>query len=117
MFATPDSDVPRFMRMLTFMEMDEIEGFERALKDPAGTPGYETNAAQRRLAEELTRFVHGEAGLEQARRATEGLKPGSATTLDAAALEALAGDVPSVTLAREEVVGMLVCDVMVCTHQ
>lgn len=82
------------------------------MADPAAS-GYVTNSAQRRLAEELTRFVHGEAGLQQALRATEGLKPGAATTLDAAALEALAGDVPSVTLPKAEVVGALVCDVMV----
>lgn len=141
MFATPDSDVPRFMRMLTFMPIDEIAAIEKARYTPSVAPptsarvaklttarlsaracpqamadqaqsGYVTNSAQRRLAEELTRFVHGEAGLEQAVRATEGLKPGAATTLDAAALEALAGDVPSVTLSRGEVVGALVCDVM-----
>lgn len=40
------------------------------MADPAAS-GYEPNAAQRRLAEEVTRFVHGEEGLEQARKATE----------------------------------------------
>lgn len=35
------------------------------------------NAAQRRLAEEVTRFVHGEEGLQQALKATEALAPGA----------------------------------------
>lgn len=30
MFATPDSDVPRFMRMLTFMPISEIKEIEKA---------------------------------------------------------------------------------------
>lgn len=34
-------------------------------------PGYLKNSAQRLLAEEVTRFVHGEEGLRQALRATE----------------------------------------------
>ena len=34
-------------------------------------PGYLPNTAQRRLAEEVTKFVHGEEGLKQALQATE----------------------------------------------
>lgn len=35
------------------------------------SPDYTPNTAQRRLAEEVTRFVHGEEGLRQALAATE----------------------------------------------
>lgn len=76
-------------------------------------PGYSPNDAQRRLAEEVTRFVHGEEGLQQAIRATEGLRPGSETELDVATLEALAADCPSASLPRGDVVGKPVADVMV----
>ena len=41
------------------------------------SPGYVANTAQRRLAEEVTRFVHGEEGLRQALKATEALAPGA----------------------------------------
>ena len=34
-------------------------------------PDYAPNSAQRRLAEEVTRFVHGEEGLRQALAATQ----------------------------------------------
>jgi|TARA_B100001142_G_scaffold328182_1_gene387654 tyrosyl-tRNA synthetase len=71
--------------------------------------------AQKRLAEEVTRFVHGEAGLSQALKATEGLKPGADTVLDADTLEALAGDIPSAELSLGEVVGRTVVDVMAAT--
>ena len=65
MLQSTDADVIRFMRMLTFMSMDEIEGYETAMKEE----GYKPNTAQQRLAEEVTRFVHGEEGLAQAQKA------------------------------------------------
>ena len=71
------------------------------------------NTAQRRLAEEVTRFVHGEEGLAQALKATAALAPGAATTLDADSLEAIAGDAPSAALPREQLVGAPLADVMV----
>ena len=51
----------------TFLGLDEIGAIESAL----GAPGYVPNTAQRRLAEEVTKFVHGEEGLRQALQATE----------------------------------------------
>jgi len=111
MLQSTDADVIRFMRMLTFMSIDEIEGFEHAMEEE----GYVPNTAQRRLAEEVTRFVHGEDGLAQALKATEGLKPGADTVLDAATLEALAGDIPTADMARDEVIGKSVVDVFAAT--
>ena len=45
----------------------EVDGIEAAMAGPAYVP----NSAQRRLAEEVTRFVHGEEGLRQALAATQ----------------------------------------------
>lgn len=75
-------------------------------------PDYVANTAQRRLAEEVTRFVHGEAGLQQALKATQALAPGADTALDADTLEAIAGDAPSAELARAEVVGSPLVDLV-----
>jgi hypothetical protein len=61
------------------------------------------NTAQRRLAEAVTEFVHGPEGLATALKATEALRPGAATELDAATLEAIAGDAPTCSLKREQV--------------
>lgn len=66
-FTTTDSDVIRFMKILTFLPLDEIKSFKKDMQ----TPEYVPNTAQRRLAEEVTRFVHGEEGLQQALRITE----------------------------------------------
>ena len=111
MLQSTDADVIRFMRMLTFMPIDEIAGYETAM----ASDGYVPNTAQKRLAEEVTRFVHGEEGLAQALKATEGLKPGAETVLDADTLEALAGDIPSAELSKDQIVGQTVVDVMAAT--
>lgn len=62
----PDADVCRFLRQLTFLPLAEISALEAAL----GAPDYVPNSAQRLLASEVTRFVHGGAGLEAALAAT-----------------------------------------------
>ncbi|GIL70938.1 hypothetical protein Vretimale_4040 [Volvox reticuliferus] len=95
--------------MLTFLPLEEIEALQAAMV----APGYVPNTAQRRLAEEVTRFVHGEEGLAQAIKATEALKPGAATQLDAATLETVAGDAPSATLPRASVEGITLADILV----
>ena len=45
----------------------------------------------------------------------QALRPGAATALDAATLEAIAGDVPSAALDRDQVVDQLLVQVMVAT--
>ena len=72
-------------------------------------------AAQRRLAEEVTRFVHGTAGLEQAQRATAGLAPGKVdgVALDIETLKSIADEIPLAEVPRSEVEGASLVDVMV----
>ncbi|KAL6962026.1 tyrosine--tRNA ligase [Sarracenia purpurea var. burkii] len=59
-FSVPDADVVRFLKTLTFLSMEEIGELERKMQRPAE---YVPNTAKQRLAEEVTRFVHGEEGL------------------------------------------------------
>jgi tyrosyl-tRNA synthetase len=108
MVQSTDADVIRFMKMLTFVDIVEIDAMEKSMSEE----GYRPNTVQRRLAEEVTRFVHGEEGLLKALKATEGLKPGSDTVLDAETLDMLADVVPLSKLTRDEVVGKPVADVM-----
>ncbi|KAG2485358.1 hypothetical protein HYH03_015851 [Edaphochlamys debaryana] len=108
LFQVTDADVIKLLKMLTFLPLSEVDALQAAM----GQPGYVPNTAQRRLAEEVTRFVHGEEGLAQAIKATEALKPGAATQLDAATLETVAGDAPSAALPRAAVEGALLADVM-----
>jgi len=105
----PDADIIVLMRLLTFMDMEEIRTYERAMQGAT----YEPNSAQKRLAVEVTRLVHGEEGVATALRATEGLAPGSATELDATMLEALTQDIPTCSLPYSQVIGAGVLDLFV----
>lgn len=107
LLKTTDADLPRFLRMLTFLPLPEVEALVASMTHPEYVP----NSVQRRLAEEVTRFVHGEDGLAQALKATAALAPGASTQLDAATLEA--ADAPSASLLREDVVGRQLAEVMV----
>jgi len=105
----PDSDVIKMMRMLTFMEMDEIESYEKQM----GRADYLPNTAQKRLAEEVTRIVHGEEGVATALKVTEGAAPGTSALLSANIFREIAGDMPSIVLPFDEVVGHKYVDVLV----
>jgi tyrosyl-tRNA synthetase len=110
-FAVPDVDVVRFMKILTFLSLDEIQELEESMKKP----GYVPNTVQRKLAEEVTRFVHGEEGLEEALKATEALRPGAQTQLDAQTIEGIADDVPSCSLEYDQVLNLPLVDLAVST--
>lgn len=109
LFRMPDSDVPKLMRILTFMSMEEIRSWEERMQQA----GYEPNSAQRQLAAEVTRIVHGEEGLAAALRATEAAAPGAEAVLDATALEGIADHVPSSDLAMADVLNQPLIDVYV----
>lgn len=65
-FNVGDADAGPCLRYLTELSKDEIE----SLDESRATVPHE-RASQKRLAEELTRLVHGDAGLNAALRATE----------------------------------------------
>lgn len=109
LFRLPDADVPKLLRMLTFLELEEIREIEAQMQ----RKDYAPNTAQTRLAEEVTRLVHGEKGVEEARRVTEAARPGSHTALDSTTLQALAADLPSKKLQRSEVLGIKLVDLLV----
>jgi tyrosyl-tRNA synthetase len=109
LFRIPDADVLKLMRLLTFMELEEIEEYGRMMSQS----GYVANTAQRRLAEEVTRIVHGEEGLQTALKVTEGAKPGTEAALDPAVLKEIAKDMPNVSLKSAEVIGERFVDLVV----
>lgn len=109
LYRTADADVITLMRLLTFMEMSEIRSYEQQMKKGDYVP----NTAQKRLAEEVTRIVHGEEGVEMALRVTAGAAPGSKTDLDAKRLEELAGEMPSQTLKVNDVINQKLVDLLV----
>ncbi len=102
-----DEDVIKLMKMLTFMELEEIETFEKGIQSGDFIP----NAAQKRLAEEVTRFVHGEDGLRIALKVTEAAAPGSKASLDPEVLEEIAKDMPHTLMKTQDVVDQTYADV------
>ncbi|XP_057828472.2 tyrosine--tRNA ligase, chloroplastic/mitochondrial [Cryptomeria japonica] len=107
--GTADADVIVFLKKLTFLTMEEILNLEESMRKP----GYVPNTLQRMLAEEVTRFVHGEEGLQEARKATEALAPGSKTRLDWRTIEAISNDVPLLSLSYSEVLNSSLVDLSV----
>ena len=96
-----DRDVERWLKAFTFLTLDEIAEVMAAQQaNPA------SRAAQRRLAEEVTRLVHGADGLARAERATAvlfGSRP--AHDLPASELLEVFADVPSTDLAKDRLTG------------
>jgi tyrosyl-tRNA synthetase len=85
-----DDDAGRCLLRLTELPLDEIRALdERRAAQPAGRD------TQKRIAEELTRLVHGDAGLAAARQATEIFFGAEIVSLDDAALAEIFADVPS----------------------
>ena len=98
---TADSDVYKFLRYFTFLDVTEIGELERADHERHGRP-----EAQRILAGEVTRLVHGKAGLAAAQRITESLFDGSLDGLSESDFLQLRQDgLPSTPLARAELEG------------
>ena len=100
-----DRDVICLMRMLTFMDMEEIHQYEKELKK-------KPNAAQKKLAQEVTYFIHGKKGVEKAKKVTAGASPGKDTMLNREVLAAIAEDMPHISLSIEKVIGKKVVELM-----
>lgn len=111
LFKIPDLDVIRLLKMLTFLELSQIQEIEKQM----ACASYIPNTAQKVLAEEVVRFVHGQDGVDSALRATQGIGPGSSAALTSANLEALASDMQTSVLPKAEVIGVKFIDLLVKT--
>ncbi len=103
-----DADVIRLLKIFTFGSLEEIDALQKQMADMP-----EQRAAQRRLAEHVTRMVHGDRGLRQAQAATDALFGGALEGLDAADLEAVFADAPSVALSADTVINRDIVSVTV----
>jgi tyrosyl-tRNA synthetase len=107
---TMDSDVARYLRIFTFLPKEEILALEEELRTAP-----EKRAAHRRLAEEVTRAVHGDAGLRKAERASAVLFGESMEGLRADELVEIFADVASTELPRAQVEGRPMLDIASAT--
>jgi tyrosyl-tRNA synthetase len=86
---TDDADVGRMLRIFSWRSLDDIAEIERR---HAEAP--EQRLGQRSLAEDVTRFVHGEEALRRAERASQVMFGGSLDDLRDDDLRPLLADVP-----------------------
>jgi tyrosyl-tRNA synthetase len=94
---TADADVIRYMKIFTFLTREEIEAFEVTVTEEA-----HLRKAQKALAEEMTKMIHGEAALENAIRITNALFSGDIKALSANEMKEVFKDVPSIEMTKED---------------
>lgn len=87
---TDDRDVVKYLKYFTFLSHEEILELEKATETKP-----EERLAQKALAREMTKLVHGEEALEQAIRITEALFSGNIKELSVSEIEQGFKDVPS----------------------
>jgi tyrosyl-tRNA synthetase len=97
---TMDADVVRYLKIFTFLSLERIAELEQAV-----VTAPEKREAQHVLAEELTRAVHGEQGLQIARKTSEVLFGGSVEGLPAAMIETIFANVQSATVSKADIMG------------
>ena len=105
---TGDADVVRYLKILTFLSMEEIAVLEKSVREAP-----EKREAQKKLAEEVTRIVHGQAGLDSAIKASAVLFGESMEGLAAKDILGIFADAPSCELSSADVAGKPVIDVAV----
>lgn len=87
---TDDKDVVKYLKYFTFLTEEEINGLDEEMKVAP-----EKRTAQKTLAEEVTKLVHGEEALAQAIKISEALFSGSISDLSADEIKQGFKDVPS----------------------
>ncbi|MBT2697609.1 tyrosine--tRNA ligase [Bacillus sp. ISL-40] len=94
---TADADVVKYLKIFTFLSHEEIEQLEKAVQEEP-----HLREAQKVLAEELTRLIHGEDSLQQAIKISQALFSGDVRSLSAAEIQQGFKDVPAYTSQNEE---------------
>jgi tyrosyl-tRNA synthetase len=87
---TDDSDVVGYLKRFTFLTKDEIADLDQLMSSNPGG-----RAAQKRLADEVTTWLHGAEACARANAAAKALFSGDVSELDADAVSEVFADVPS----------------------
>ena len=96
--STADADVYTFLKYFTFLSVSDIDALEQEDAEREGRP-----QAQKVLAQEVTRLVHTDVGLEAAERITQAMFNGEEGALSESDLAQLSLDgLPSSSVARAE---------------
>lgn len=96
-FNQDDRDVIKYLKYFSFLSKEDIEELEEGVENEP-----HKRAAQKTLAEEMTRFVHGQEALDEAIQISQALFSGEIQDLTAAQIEATFRDVPSSKASKGE---------------
>lgn len=91
-----DKDVIKYLKFFTFLTKEEIDELEDKVKTEP-----HKREAQKVLAKEMTKFVHGEKALTQAMKITEALFSGNVKLLTADEIEQGFKDMPTFHASKE----------------
>lgn len=91
-----DNDVIKYLKYFTFLSQDEIADLEKKVQTQP-----EKREAQRKLAEEVTEFVHGKEAVKQAEHITAALFSGNVADLTTTEIEQGFKNMPSVEVSSE----------------
>ncbi len=94
---TDDRDVIKYLKYFTFLNKEEIEELEEQVKNEPWK-----RVAQRRLAEEVTEFVHGKDAVVEAQNITQALFSGNVQDLTTAEVETGFKNMPSVEVSADK---------------
>lgn len=97
-FNQTDEDVLKYLKYFTFLDQAEIDDLGKQMAENPGK-----RAAQKKLAEEVTRFVHGQANLEKAQKITESLFKGAIDQLTFEELQLALAQVKSFEISAKTV--------------
>lgn len=91
-----DRDVIKYLKFFTFLDKEEIDFLEEKVKNEP-----EKREAQKRLAEEVTKFVHDETALQEAQKITQALFSGNVKDLTVKEIEQGLKNMPSFNTTNE----------------
>ena len=95
-----DTDVIKYLKYFTLFEATQIKEFSHSVEsEPQG------RAAQRALADDVTRRLHGETGVLKAQQATRALFGGDVEGLSAGDVADIFAEVPSSEISKEKLAG------------
>jgi len=94
---TDDQDVVKFLKYFTFLSIEEIEELAQGVESEP-----EKRRAQRALAKDVTKLVHGQEALDRAEKISNAFFGGGLGNLTAVEIEEGFSDVPSTTIENPE---------------
>lgn len=92
-----DRDVVKYLKYFTFLSQDEIEELAKKVETQP-----EKREAQRRLAEEVTEFVHGKAAVAEAENISRALFSGDVADLSVSEIEQGFKNMPSMDVSGDK---------------